>query len=443
MTTPGSLSPLFTDLYELTMAAGYFDHGFAAEATFSMFIRGGKTPRRCYVAAGLAPALQELAGLRFSAEDLRYLDSTGLFSQKFLSHMEGFRFTGEVLAMPEGTVFFPDEPVLEVTAPVIEAQLVETLLLNTIGFSTLIASKAIRCVQAAGGRSLVDFALRRTQGSDAGMKVARSAYIAGFAGTSNVLAGKLYGIPISGTMAHSYVCAFESEEAAFEAFSQTFPNDSVFLIDTYDTLEGARAAVRAAAKMARRGASLKGVRLDSGDMVDMSRQVRRILDEAGLSEVKVLASSSFDEYLIRDVLAKGAAIDAFGIGTKMGVSADAPYLDIVYKLVHLGDRPIRKLSPGKVTLAGRKQVFRKMNSRGRCEEDVIGLRDETQPDGMSLLERVMTDGRPTMPPPDLDALRVRCRDNLAAFEATHVALEGGAPYPVRVSERLAALQKNI
>ena len=443
MTPFEPLGPLFTDLYELTMAAGYFDHGITAEATFSMFIRGNKTPRRCYVAAGLAPALEELGGLRFSADDLRYLESTGFFSQKFLSYLEGFRFSGEVLAMPEGTVFFPEEPVLEVTAPVIEAQVVETFLLNTIGFSTLIASKAVRCVQVAGGRPLVDFSLRRTQGSDAGMKVARSAYIAGFAGTSNVLAGKLFGIPVSGTMAHSYVCAFDSEEAAFEAFSQTFPNDSVFLIDTYDTLEGARAAARVAAKMARQGASLKGVRLDSGDMVDLSRQVRRILDEAGLPEVKIFASSSFDEYLIRDVLVKGAAIDAFGVGTKMGVSADAPYLDIVYKLVDLGDRPIRKLSPGKVTLAGRKQVFRKMSGDGRCLEDVVGLRDEALPAGMPLLERVMADGRPTAPASDLDDLRSRCRRSLSAFETTHVALEGGSPYPVGVSERLTALQQSI
>ena len=279
MTANHLLGPLFTDLYELTMAAGYFNRRLLSAATFSLFIRDYPPGRKYFVAAGLQDALEELESLRFSSEELAFLRETGLFSSDFLSFLKKFRFTGSVFAMPEGSIFFANEPILEVTAPLIEAQIVETFLLNTVGFQTMIASKAARCVHVAAGRPLIDFSLRRTQGHDAGMKVARSTYLAGFAGTSNVLAGREYGIPLSGTMAHSFVQAFGSELEAFSAFAETFPDSSVFLIDTYDTIAGAHEAVKIALEMKKKGHALLGVRLDSGDMVRLSREVRKIFGD--------------------------------------------------------------------------------------------------------------------------------------------------------------------
>ncbi|MFZ1955973.1 MAG: nicotinate phosphoribosyltransferase, partial [Desulfobacterales bacterium] len=364
MTAHHLLGPLFTDLYELTMAAGYFNRRLLDAATFSLFIRDYPPGRKYFVAAGLQDALEELESLRFSSDELAFLRETGLFSSDFLSFLRKFRFTGSVFSMSEGSIFFANEPILEVTAPLIEAQIVETFLLNTVGFQTMIASKAARCVHVAAGRPLIDFSLRRTQGHDAGMKVARSTYLAGFAGTSNVLAGREYGIPLSGTMAHSFVQAFGSELEAFSAFAETFPDNSVFLIDTYDTIAGAREAVKVALEMKKKGHALLGVRLDSGDMVRLSREVHEIFAAAGLPEVKIFASSGFDEFKIEKVIAAGAQIDAFGVGTYVGVSADAPFTDIVYKMVHCDRRDVRKLSPGKATLAGEKQVFRDCDENG-------------------------------------------------------------------------------
>jgi len=376
MTELHRAGPLFTDLYELTMAASYFAHRIFSTATFSLFIRGNYLKRNFFVAAGLEDVLNELEIFRFSEKDITYLQTSGAFSKDFLSYLAGLRFSGKIFAMPEGTIFFANEPVLEVTAPIIEAQLIETFLLNTIGFQSMIASKAARCVHVAGNRPLIDFSLRRTQGQDAGHKVARSTYIAGFVATSNVLAGQIYGIPISGTMAHSYIEAFSGDLAAFSAYSETFPDTSIFLIDTYNTIDGAKHAVTVAKQMKENGHSLIGVRLDSGDMVDLSQKVRKIFDDAGLSDVKIFASSGFDEFKIAEVISKGAKIDAFGVGTKVGVSADAPYLDAVYKMVRFKNRDVRKLSPGKITLAGEKQVFRKSDPNGRYLEDIIGLRGD-------------------------------------------------------------------
>jgi nicotinate phosphoribosyltransferase len=439
MTEPAGIAPLFTDLYELTMAAGYFDHGKNDPATFSLFAR--HTPKRGYfVAAGLADALSELAAFRFKTSEMDYLAETRLFSDDFLSFLKALRFTGDVHAMAEGTIFFPNEPVLEVTAPLIEAQLIETFLLNTIGFQTLIATKAARCVHAAQGRPLVDFSLRRTQGADAGLKVARAGYLAGFDATSNVLAGKTYGIPTSGTMAHSFVTVFEHECAAFRAFAESFPQNSVFLIDTYDTLDGARHAVQVAEEMRQRGQVLKGVRLDSGNMIDLSQKVRRILNDAGFFDVKIFASSGFDEFKIAEVLTKGAAIDAFGVGTKMGVSADLPYLDVVYKLVRFKDRDVRKLSPGKVTLAGEKQVFRKTDERGRFLEDLIGLRSENLVNGFPLLQKVMEKGRVSAPLPGLQASRDAFRNNFGLLDEKYKRIEHPAAYPVHITRLLAERQ---
>ena len=381
MTESHRAGPLFTDLYELTMAASYFAHNVFDTATFSLFIRDVYATRNYFVAAGLEQVLDELAAFQFSDRDISYLQSTGRFSEQFINYLAQLRFTGEVYAMPEGTVFFANEPVMEVTAPIVEAQLIETFVLNTIGFQTMIASKAARCFHAAGGRPLIDFSLRRTQGQDAGIKVARSTFIAGFAATSNVLAGKIYGIPISGTMAHSYVSAFDNELDAFFAYADTFPDHSIFLIDTYDSVKGARHAAAVAKEMQKKGHALIGVRLDSGDMAGLSREVRKIFDDIGLLDVKIFASSGFDEFKIAKVISEGAAIDAFGVGTKVGVSADAPFVDVVYKMVRFKGRDVKKLSPDKVTLAGEKQVFRKSDQNGRYLEDIIGQRNEIISEG--------------------------------------------------------------
>ena len=433
-------SPLLTDLYELTMAASYFANRVSADATFSLFIRDYPPNRNFFVVAGLEEALAWLEAFRFSPEDLAYLKSTGLFESDFLRFISELRFSGEVRAMPEGTIFFANEPILEVTAPIIQAQLLETYLLNTIGFQSLIATKAARCLQAAAGRSLVDFSLRRTQGADAGLRVARSTYLAGFAATSNVLAGRRYGIPISGTMAHSFVSSFPSEKEAFEAFARTYPGNSVFLIDTYDTVEGARQAAVVGRAMQKRGERLRGVRLDSGDMVDLSCKVRRILDDAGLQDTRIFASSGFDEFKIADVIDRGARIDAFGVGTKIGVSADAPYFDIVYKMAVVKDRPVRKLSPGKITLAGAKQVFRRFGENGGFTDDLIGVRGESVDRRQPLLERAMADGRRRRPGHTLQEIRTRFQDQFERLPPGLKSLREAQRYPVQLSSRLEALQ---
>jgi len=434
--------PMLTDLYELTMAAGYYAGGISADAAFSLFIRNSTADRNYFVAAGLEDILDELEEFHFSESDIEYLKQKNIFPDDFLRSLAKLRFSGTVRAMPEGTIFFPDEPMLEITAPMVEAQILETIILNTIGFQTLIATKAARCIHAAGGRPLIDFALRRTQGHYAGIKVARSAYLAGFAATSNVLAGKIYDIPISGTMAHSFIMAFNNESEAFQSYADTFPDSTVLLIDTYDTISGAESAVTIARQLKSQGKQLVGVRLDSGDMVSLSKSVRRIFDDADLPEVKIFASSGFDEYSISDVLSSGAAIDAFGVGTKMGVSADAPYVDIVYKMVRFGNRNVRKLSPGKKTLAGEKQVFRKTAADGRYLEDIIGLRDDLFDDAGPLLEKVMENGRRVHASPTVAELRDRFRKQFSLLDEKYKDLHARHPYPVKISPRLEALQRN-
>lgn len=441
MTISRRYGPLFTDLYEITMAASYLAHRFDAEATFSLFVRNYPPRRNFLVAAGLEDVLGQLEQFHFAEDEIRYLEKSGRFSDDFLDYLKHIRFSGEVHAVPEGTIFFPGEPIIEVTAPLIEAQLLETFLLNTIGLPSLIASKAARCLIAAGGRALIDFSLRRTQGLDAGLHVARSMFLAGFAATSNVLAGQTYGIPVSGTMAHSYVTAFSSELEAFSAYAEQFPDQAVFLIDTFDTLQGARHAAEVARRMQEKGHALIGVRLDSGDMTALSKEVRRILDEAGLSRVKVFASGGFDEYKIADALRNGACIDAFGVGTKAGVSADAPYMDIVYKMVQFNDRNVRKLSPGKATLAGQKQVFRSLDPQGRLQEDVVALRDEEIHGAAPLLEKVMEDGRCLKPHPALGAIREKFSRELSCLPEALKSLSEHKAHPVRLSGRLLKTQE--
>jgi nicotinate phosphoribosyltransferase len=439
----GERLALLTDLYQLTMAACYFDQGMTGEATFSLFIRKYPPDRGYFVAAGLAEALEYLKTLKFTPEALAYLESTGLFQAPFLDYLAQVRFTGEVHALPEGSIFFKDEPILEVSGPILEAQLVETFIINAVSLQTMIATKASRSVYAAQGRPLIDFSLRRTQGTDAGLKVARASYLAGFQGTSNVLAGKLYGLPIFGTMAHSYITSFVREIEAFRVFSRVFPQSATLLIDTYDNLAGARNAVQVAREMEARGERLRYVRLDSGDMAAISKEVRKILDAAGLDYVRILASGGFDEHKIARVLAAGARIDSFAVGTKMGVCADAPYFDIAYKLVKYGGRPVMKLSTGKVTLVDKKQVFRHYDDTGNMQRDVIALRDEPAAGGAPLLQPVMRRGEIIRPLPSLHESRKHFQAQMARLPETYKALENPPVYPVELSPGLKDLQSRV
>jgi nicotinate phosphoribosyltransferase len=442
-TPSGEQLALLTDLYQLTMAACYFDQGMNEEATFSLFIRKYPKNRGYFVAAGLSEALEYLATLRFTEDDLAYLESTGLFRAQFLDYLKTLRFTGEVYALPEGSIFFKDEPLLEVSAPIIEAQLVETFIINAVNLQTLIASKAARSVLAAQGRPLVDFSLRRSQGSDAGLKVARASYLVGFTGTSNVLAGKFYGIPIFGTMAHSYITSFHEEIEAFRVFAENFPKSTTLLIDTYDDVVGARKAARVGQEMEARGERLRSVRLDSGDIAAISQKVRRILDEEGLDYVGILASGGFDEYKITDVLEAGGLINSFAVGTKMGVAADAPYFDIAYKLVKYADHPVMKLSTGKVTLVDKKQIWRSFDDKGLMCGDTISLREETLPAGAPLLNQVMQNGAPLEPLPTLQESRDYFRQQFTLLPEAYKALENPPPYPVGLSQGLAERESRV
>jgi nicotinate phosphoribosyltransferase len=431
---------LHTDFYQITMAAVYHARGLNGSATFSLFTHDLPSSRGYMVAAGLEDALDFLEAFSFEEEELAYLKSLNRFAPGFLEMLRGMRFSGEVWAVPEGTVCFGGEPFIEVTAPLMEAQLVETRLINIFNLQTTLASKAARCVCAAQGRKLVDFSLRRTQGLQAGLAAARSSALVGFSGTSNVAAAQAYGLVPVGTMAHSFVEAFGNEEKAFMAFAETFPKASVFLVDTYDSLEGVRHAVRVAEVLAKQGHKLVGVRLDSGDLAGMSREARHILDEAGLKDVAVVASGSLDEMNIAQLVKAGAAIDMFGVGTRMGSSADAPYLDFAYKLVSYQGRPTLKLSTGKVTWVGSKQVWRTLDQDGRIAADQLCLREEAG-SGRPLLEQVMAQGRRTGP-------RTGWREGLANFLADSATLPEAclrleSPDPLRfsVSPALISLQE--
>ncbi len=437
---------LLTDMYELTMADSYLRHGMNQRATFDLFVRHLPRNRAFFLNVGLEQALHYLLNMRFSEDAIAYLRSQKVFSEEFLTYLRDFRFHGTVWAMPEGTVFFPNEPVLRVTAPRIEAQIVETFLLNTINASVMYASKAARVVIAAQGRGVADFSPRRDHGTDAAMKVARASYIAGCVATSNVLAGHAYGIPITGTMAHSYIMSFPTELDAFRAFASDYPNNAVLLIDTYDTLKGARHAAIVAREMQQRGHKLRGVRLDSGDLVRLSREVRRILNEEGFPDVLIFLSGDLNEYRIRDLLAAGAVADAFGVGTQMGTSADAPYINGVYKIVEDESGLKVKLSTGKATLPGRKQVYRFYNGQGVMERDLIALEEEPPPKGAEpLLVEVIRDGELVYDLPDIKAIRARAAEQMRCLPERLRAIEVGpeASYAVEVSPRLAALRDEI
>jgi nicotinate phosphoribosyltransferase len=437
---------LFTDLYELTMCASYFDNNKLEPATFDVFIRRLPENRSYFLFAGLEQVLLFLENVKFTEKHLAYLQKQG-FNKQFLDYLRNFKFTGEVWAVPEGTVTFPCEPLIRVTAPIIEAQLVETFLLNTVNLQTTIATKASRVVNAAKGKNIIEFGLRREHGIDAGMKVARCSYIAGCQGTSNVLAGLTYGIPVFGTMAHSFVMSFEKEIDAFRAFARTFPNKSTLLIDTYDELAGAEKAAVVAKELEKAGCKLGGVRLDSGDLTQASKKIRALLDEKELRYVKIFASGDLDEYRIAELLNQGAEIDAFGVGTRMGTSADKPYVDVIYKLCETtsakGDfSPIMKLSEGKATLPGRKQVFRFKDKKGFFAKDVIALADEKM-EGEPLLTKVMEKGKITRALPSLGEIRAAAVESLSKLPEKHKKLTDAPAYPVELSQALEDLIKRL
>jgi nicotinate phosphoribosyltransferase len=430
---------LFTDLYQLTMAQAYWRERMHATAVFTLFTRRLPKGRNYLLACGLADALVFLERARFTMESLDYLASLSFFRREFLDWLAGFRFSGDVYAVPEGTPVFAGEPVLEVVAPIIEAQLVETFVMNQLHFQTVAATKASRVVAAAQGRRVVDFGLRRMHGSDAGVKSARAFYVAGVDATSNVLAGKLYGVPVAGTMAHSYIQAHDSELDAFRAILELYP-DTILLVDTYDTLRGVERVIRLATELGD-AFRVRGIRIDSGDLGTLAGRSRALLDAAGLNDLEIFASGGLDENEIRRLLRGGAPIDGFGVGTAMGVSADVPALDMAYKLAEYGGRGRLKTSPGKPILPGRKQVYRS-GEDGRVDRDVIARWGEQLP-GRPLLRQVMYAGV-RLPEADesLAAARSRAGAELAALPTAVSAIDAAvAPFPVEISAALAEHQR--
>jgi len=428
-------SALLVDLYELTMAAGYFERHMDCRATFELFVRHLPRQRAFLVAAGIESALDYLENLHFTEEDIRFLRGHSAFravSDAFFDYLRGFRFTGEVAAVDEGAVIFEEEPILQVSAPIGEAQVVETYLLSLVNFETLVATKAARVVRAAGGRSVLEFGTRRAQGPEAGLRAARAAYLGGCVATSNVLAGQLDGIPIAGTAAHSWTQAFPTERESFEALLETFPDSAILLIDTYDPLAGAETAASLGRKIA-------GVRLDSGDLLEKSRQVRQILDRHGLTETQIVASGDLNEFRIAELVRKGAPIDVWGVGTDLATSRDVPALGVVYKLVEIergGQAEAKtKFSEQKAYWPGRKQVFRFSENavagrRQKYHHDLVARFDESYPEAEPLLRAVMRHGLRLEKPWPVEKLRARALANIGCLPEDYFALEGAPHYPV-------------
>lgn len=437
-------SALCVDLYELTMLQAYFDERMTETAVFELYVRALPPQRNFLLLAGVEQALDYLETLRFTAEELDWLRSTGRFSASFIDSLANFRFTGNVDAMREGTVFFGSEPVLRIESPIGQAQFVESRLINLVNFSTLVASKAARCVLAAPGKLLVDFGLRRAHGAEAGLLAARASHLAGFAGTATVAAGQRFGIPLFGTMAHSYIEAHESESAAFARFSAVHPDNVTLLIDTYDTETAASKVVALEPELTRHGANLVSVRIDSGDLAEHARRVRAIMNAGGLSHVRIFASGGLDEQQIARLLAAGAPIDGFGIGTNLTTSADAPTLDSAYKLQSYAGQPRRKRSEGKATWPGKKQVYRFCGEDGRLEHDLIALADEPSNGGHALLQPVMRGGRRLSAPEPLAALRSHAAAELARLPEPLRKLEPAqAQHPVEISAGLRELADRL
>jgi nicotinate phosphoribosyltransferase len=435
-------SPLLTDLYQLNMMQAYLDHGDTQTAVFEFFVRTLPARRGFLLAAGLEQALDYLETLRFSAADLAWLKSTGRFKANLLDYLRDFRFTGDVHAMPEGTAFFANEPILRVTAPMPAAQFVETRLINILHFQCLVAAKAARCVLAAPGKLLVDFGLRRAHGAEAGLMAARASFLAGFAGTATVLAREKFAIPLYGTMAHSFIESFDDEAAAFETFARARPDGLTLLLDTYDTEAAARKVVALAPKLKASGITIRSVRLDSGDLAALAKSVRQILDQGGLAEVAIFASGGLDEDALAAFTREGAPIDGYGVGTSLTTSADVPNVDCVYKLQEYAGVPRRKLSAKKATWPGRKQVWRRFGADGRMAGDILAVEGDVKP-GEPLIVEVMKDGRRLRPPEPLAEIKRRALRELERLPEPLRRLEPDATYPVEVDRGLQALAAEV
>ncbi len=431
-------SALLTDLYQLTMLAAYFERDMEETAVFEFFVRRLPEQRNFLMAAGLEQVVEYLEALRFTPAELEWLESTRLFRNAFLQRLESLRFRGDVDALPEGTAFFANEPVVRITAPLPQAQLVETRVINLLHFQTLVASKAVRSVLVAGGRDLIDFGLRRAHGAEAGVLAARAAYLAGFTGTATVEAARRFGMPMFGTMAHSFVQAHAGEVAAFRHFVSCFPSHNTLLIDTYDTERAAHKLVAFAASLRTSGVTIQAVRIDSGDLEHESRAVRRILDDGGLGDTRIFVSGSLDEHEIERLVRSDAPVDSFGVGTHLDVSADAPYLDCAYKLQEYAGRPTRKRSAGKMTLPGRKQVLRRHDEHGQLLEDEIVIEGDERP-GIALLEPAMRQGARVAELQTLTQARERAQRSLARLPARLRSIREDADYPVHVGASVAAL----
>jgi nicotinate phosphoribosyltransferase len=424
------------------MLAAYDARGMAERSVFEFFVRRMPAGRAFLVAAGLEQLVQYLEGLRFTDEDLAWLASTGRFEPAFLARLGSLRFTGDLDALPEGTLCFAGEPIARVTAPLPEAQLVETRLINLLHFQTLIASKASRCVLAAQGRSLVDFGLRRAHGAEAGVLAARAAYLAGFAGTSTVEAGRRFGVPLFGTMAHSFVQAHADEADAFRHFAECFPSNNTLLVDTYDVLEGARKVVALARELRAKGIEIGAVRVDSGDLAALCPAVRRILDEGGCRATRIFVSGGLDEFSIAKLVAAGVPVDGFGVGTNLDASVDEPVLDCAYKMQEYAGRATRKKSAGKETWPGVKQVERHRDAAGVMQQDEVVL-EGVAVRGERLLVPVMRAGRRLGALPTLDDTRARVARELTRLPAPLRALSGASAYQVAISPAIVALAAGL
>lgn len=435
-------SSLLTDLYQLTMLDAYYRLGMEQTAVFEFFVRRLPETRNYLVAAGLEQVLDYLEALVFNREDLDWLASTHRFSAELLRRLERFRFTGKVFAMPEGTVFFASEPILRVEAPLPEAQLVESRIVNLLHYQTLVASKAARCRLMAPQAQLIDFGMRRAHGAEAALLGSRASYLAGFDATATVEAARQYGIPVVGTMAHSFIQAHELETQAFSNFASCTPENVTLLIDTYNTTCGAQRVAQLARELRAKGIQVKGVRIDSGELAEEARRVREILDSEGCREVRILVSGGVDEYAIAAMRAAEAPVDVFCTGTRLSVSDDAPALDCAYKLQQYAGRPCRKRSLGKETSPGPRQVYRQYDPNGRIGLDMLTCADEVM-EGKALLREVMVGGRRKSVSPTLEDIRTHCRQELATLPVTHRGVERVAYAPVKVSSRQHALAAEV
>lgn len=434
-------SPLLADLYQFTMLQSYIEQDMEETAVFELFVRKLPPGRNFMVAAGLEQVIDFLENLKFSPEELDWLATR--FPSHVITYLEKFHFEGDVHAMPEGTLFFPNQPILRITAKLPQAQLVESRIINLMHFETLIASKAARSVLAAPDKLLVDFGMRRAHGAEAGLLAARASYLAGFSGTATVLAGTLYDIPLFGTMAHSFIQAHNDESAAFEHFARSHPDNAVLLIDTYDTEAAANKVVTLAKKLKTDAINIQGVRLDSGDLAEHARNVRQILNAGGLEDTTIFASGNLDEYQLHALLSSNAPIDGFGIGTALDISSDAPALDCAYKLQEYAGKPRRKYSEGKATWPGRKQVYRHYSSDGCMTEDVVALEENDPQEGEVLIRPIMRSGKRLRPNPPLHEIRNQTTADYKRMPASMTSLKSTSIYPVTISSALRVMADQL